>query len=678
MNKRRVLLVAVLLVTGACLGLVFISAPQKARADPPSPGYDLYPWINTFLFENIKEAGTYTGTENDFVADHYDIASAHLQVSNNDIQTRNPNVKIIPFTGWAQVSSCDWCARMRQQFFQAHPEYDEETIYLHNKCDTVQNSVTVKGFNAANVGLPAPGCSASTATSLSEARRPDPDATYHSLGWYVAYFVRDAYKAFAVWSQQQSLSYYGSTHPAHGLFQDNILDGSGPIPEIEKTIEYWNQPYVPNVMHQRDADQLAFYEYVTAQVEGAVGRQLFWIGNINHLWWVRPEYFWFPWVSTAENLDLFASENWSASIFEGENSTPAWNTDCAYLHTAWDYTTNFHKGVALVSYNWKRGQPGVAPDPFERAFSLASYYLIKNPLLYYSYSESETSADLLATEWNPMAEADLGQPRQNPPGVVDFDGATGTDTFFDWNHQASAPSCTIYDQSDVVMARHFENGLVLAKYKGRRGTCGTDCTSYVDATEYSLANPYGASYFIVQPDGTLSADPITSVTLVNNQAVILITDINDAPVLAPIGNKTLNEGDVFSFQVTATDEDLGDTLTLTASNLPSGAVFVNNGDRTGTFSWTPTTEQAGSYPNVHFQVSDGTDTVSEDITITVVDGFASCTPNWTCSDWPVCSNSLQSRTCSDQNSCGTDTGRPSESRACDSTAPGAISDLRTG
>ena len=152
---------------------------------------------------------------------------------------------------------------------------------------------------------------------------------------------------------------------------------------------------------------------------------------------------------------------------------------------------------------------------------------------------------------------------------------------------------------------------------------------------------------------------------------------NQPPELAPIGNKTINEGDAFSFIVTATDSDLDDTVDLFATNLPSGSTFIDNGNRTGTFNWTPTTSQAGTYANVHFEVTDGTVTDSEDITITVLDGLASCTTNWTCTDWSVCSEELQTRICTDLNSCGTDTGRPSQSQACDSVAPEGINDLAT-
>ena len=54
-----------------------------------------------------------------------------------------------------------------------------------------------------------------------------------------------------------------------------------------------------------------------------------------------------------------------------------------------------------------------------------------------------------------------------------------------------------------------------------------------------------------------------------------------------------------------------------ASNLPSGATFT---PATKTFSWIPASDQSGVYTEVHLQVSDGSLTDSEDITITVATG----------------------------------------------------------
>jgi hypothetical protein len=92
---------------------------------------------------------------------------------------------------------------------------------------------------------------------------------------------------------------------------------------------------------------------------------------------------------------------------------------------------------------------------------------------------------------------------------------------------------------------------------------------------------------------------------------------NNDPVLNSIGPKSVEEGQLLEFTISATDPDTGDTLTYSASSLPTGATF-NPG--TQTFSWTPNVGDAGTYPNVRFTVDDnGTPQGSdfEDITITV-------------------------------------------------------------
>jgi len=91
--------------------------------------------------------------------------------------------------------------------------------------------------------------------------------------------------------------------------------------------------------------------------------------------------------------------------------------------------------------------------------------------------------------------------------------------------------------------------------------------------------------------------------------------VNAAPVLGPVGNQVINEGNLLTFQVTASDADLpANTLTLSAANLPAGATFD---PATGVFSWTPTEAQGPGTYQVNFTVSDGSLTDSRQITITV-------------------------------------------------------------
>jgi PKD repeat protein len=89
----------------------------------------------------------------------------------------------------------------------------------------------------------------------------------------------------------------------------------------------------------------------------------------------------------------------------------------------------------------------------------------------------------------------------------------------------------------------------------------------------------------------------------------------DPEVTAPAA-QSVNEGVLLTFGVSATDAD-GDDVALEASGVPAGASFEDNGDNTGTFSWTPDINQAGIY-TVTFTGSDGnggTGTASTVITV---------------------------------------------------------------
>jgi hypothetical protein len=77
---------------------------------------------------------------------------------------------------------------------------------------------------------------------------------------------------------------------------------------------------------------------------------------------------------------------------------------------------------------------------------------------------------------------------------------------------------------------------------------------------------------------------------------------------------TVQAGEPLVFALSAADPD-NNQLIYSAANLPPGATFD---PLTGTFSWTPSSGQAGVYPGIHFEVSDGELTDSEDITITVI------------------------------------------------------------
>jgi fimbrial isopeptide formation D2 family protein len=66
------------------------------------------------------------------------------------------------------------------------------------------------------------------------------------------------------------------------------------------------------------------------------------------------------------------------------------------------------------------------------------------------------------------------------------------------------------------------------------------------------------------------------------------TVVNAAPVLGTLANQTVDYHDPLSFGVSATDSDAGDTLSFSASGLPTGLSLTDNGDRTATISGTDT------------------------------------------------------------------------------------------
>lgn len=90
---------------------------------------------------------------------------------------------------------------------------------------------------------------------------------------------------------------------------------------------------------------------------------------------------------------------------------------------------------------------------------------------------------------------------------------------------------------------------------------------------------------------------------------------NKAPLLDSIGAKTVAEGSNLTFRVHSSDLD-GDSLILTAANLPTNATFFDSGNGAGSFSFNPNFSQAGLY-SVTFKTTDEVVTDSEIVNVNV-------------------------------------------------------------
>jgi len=93
---------------------------------------------------------------------------------------------------------------------------------------------------------------------------------------------------------------------------------------------------------------------------------------------------------------------------------------------------------------------------------------------------------------------------------------------------------------------------------------------------------------------------------------LVVRNANVAPVLLPIGNRAVNEGEELTIDLSAIDPD-GDSLLFGAEPLPDGARFD---PIAGVLEWTPTLFQAGEF-EVTFRVDDGNRSGAETMTITV-------------------------------------------------------------
>ncbi|HXE75012.1 MAG TPA: S8 family serine peptidase [Candidatus Xenobia bacterium] len=139
---------------------------------------------------------------------------------------------------------------------------------------------------------------------------------------------------------------------------------------------------------------------------------------------------------------------------------------------------------------------------------------------------------------------------------------------------------------------------------------------YVPTTNFN-----GTDIFTYRVHDGLAFSNVATVSLI-------FEPVNDAPWVSGPGAQFVNEGELLTFLVFATDDD-GDTLMVLVEGVPSGASFVPEPMPpvscptaspciTYRFSWTPGFDQAGDYAVV-FTASDGVLSGSQPFYISVAD-----------------------------------------------------------
>ncbi|MEJ2627388.1 MAG: PKD domain-containing protein, partial [bacterium] len=131
-------------------------------------------------------------------------------------------------------------------------------------------------------------------------------------------------------------------------------------------------------------------------------------------------------------------------------------------------------------------------------------------------------------------------------------------------------------------------------------------TTIVTSHSFAVPGDYTVVLTVTDKDGDAGTD----------SCMVTIEPDNQKPELIPIADQVMDEGDSLTVNITAADAD-GDTVEISAQNLPAFAALTDYGNNTGSLLLTPDYEQAGIYTAVSVMVSDGelSDTTTFSITV---------------------------------------------------------------
>ncbi len=123
---------------------------------------------------------------------------------------------------------------------------------------------------------------------------------------------------------------------------------------------------------------------------------------------------------------------------------------------------------------------------------------------------------------------------------------------------------------------------------------------------FEQSGVYMVDFVVQDPPGAVMRDG----------ASITVIHVDRKPEIAPIAGQTVNENEELTFTIEGSDPDREDQnlLSYEAQNLPDGAQFDPT---TASFTWTPTYDQSGEYPDPLFIFTAGklSDSVTVGITV---------------------------------------------------------------
>jgi len=254
----------------------------------------------------------------------------------------------------------------------------------------------------------------------------------------------------------------------------------------------------------------------------------------------------------------------------------------------------------------------------------------------------------------------------NPPEITDvsFTNLTGSSKFR-VNGYVNCSSIVKDDSSTINVkyilwnktsfSNQFKTGDISCS--GDSWVSGKSCNVSVQITESHIGD------WIC----TISANDTVGGTYANSSVIEML---NSPPILKDTfdndswrknTNESLDLDDYFS------DPD-GQTLIYNFTGNNSVSIFIDSDKEV---KFVPKKDWVGTN-NIRFSANDslGLYVVGNLFLINVTNSTSSCSETWNCTNWTSCVNNVRTRTCVDEENCGTLTGRPAINESCTTSTCG--------
>ncbi len=634
-------------------GIAFATTGKTQKQENAAPSYDNYPNISMGSY-TVSSANMDPSVQT--FADRYDylfgtfptgaIHAINAKIQNYPYADMTEYNNGLPQAGRDGHTDTKITSYVNSYNTSHDPDIQAEDFYLHAKCDCdmlygtsghcqtysasdpqctqtagcpysfiTGTKTQYKGWNPDSPGNPNTGCLASTATSRAESRMMSAYLPQWDVPNYAHPQLADY---FANTFQNENIYWAGGTSAISGVTFDTVVKDNhiAFADGMHMSWEYWGAD-----VRSATTPAQPFYDYFTLQqnvrtkLSANAGQSAFrYPGNVIT---IPNEY-----PLSIYTLDTLASvqDNIVEIFFNHyKNAGNTYQGECGQWKSLIDETKNkgekfFLNSYELVDPYCSGGTTYDCRTSRGKIESLAMYYLLQNNLTSYLYS-ADVAPFTPDAFWNPAVTVDIGQPTTMPSGAKDIFGNTGTDNFYNFDNQTGGFTCPIISTTptNVVYARNYTGGLILVKHRydwSDSVVYGDESSSDTTKKDYAL----GGYFHPVNADGTLGAATNT-VNLSNSEGAILLE--NRIPTINVPQNQTVPEDKKATFDITVNDPD-GDSISFGATGLPAGATYLANGQNRATFSWTPSFDQAGTYPMI-FTASDVSLTASKAITLTITD-----------------------------------------------------------